>query len=64
MTPSVDAWLGTARTPDEPAAKARTLIERDAAEDLSGARAFYQDGQLFYTQRMAAVVSRRLGAST
>ncbi len=64
MTPAVNEWLANAKTPPDLAAQARAMIERDAAEDLSVTRPFFRDGTLFYTQRMAAVVWRRLLSSS
>lgn len=56
-----ERWLANAQTPAERAAEARLLLERDAAQDLSGMRPIRQDGQLVFAHRMAVVVGRRLG---
>lgn len=62
LAPEVERWLANARTPPDRAAVARAMIERDADEDLSGARPFYRDDALYFYQRTAALVGRRLGA--
>lgn len=62
VTPAVEDWLATAKTPAHSASMVRSMIERDAAEDLSGARPFHREGVLYYTQRMATIVGRRLGS--
>ncbi len=59
LTPEVEQWMANAQTPPERAAEVRALIERDAAEDLSGARPYRQDGALHFVQRTAAVVGRK-----
>ena len=57
----VNTWLANAHTPPLQAAKARTLIERDAEEDLSGTRPFLDSSnQLKFSQRTAIVVGRKL----
>ncbi|HEX2173978.1 MAG TPA: methyltransferase domain-containing protein [Dehalococcoidia bacterium] len=56
----VERWLANAHTPADRAAEVRSLIERDAREDLSGARPFYRDGRLHFVHRSAIVVGRRL----
>lgn len=63
LTPEVEAWLSRAHTPADRAAEARAMIERDAAEDLSGARPLHRGGDLVFIQRTATVVSRKLGAA-
>jgi hypothetical protein len=50
-----DDWIDTAQTPDQRAAKAREMIERDEREDLSGTRPFYQDGELGFVHQTAIV---------
>jgi SAM-dependent methyltransferase len=60
LVPDVEAWFVTAQTPAALAAEARAMIQRDAVEDLSGARPFERDGTLHFVQRTAALVSRRL----
>ena len=62
ITPAVDRWLANAHTPPAPAAAAKAMIERDAGEDLSGARPYYDNGALFFVQRTAIVIGRRLRA--
>ncbi len=59
----VERWLKTAQTPPDRAAEARAMIERDLEQDLSGARPFRLNGELFFTHRVAIVVARKLGDS-
>ena len=63
LIPTVEQWLATAHTPPARAEEVRTLIERDAIEDLSGTRPFHRDGALCFTQHTAALLGRRLRAS-
>ena len=60
LTPSLERWLANAQTPPAEATKVREMIERDLAEDLSGARPFRQDGQVYFHQLTAAVIARKL----
>ena len=50
-----------ADTSPERAAKAIAMVERDAVEDLSGARPVRIDGGLYFTYRIAMLVTRKLG---
>ncbi|MHB8384396.1 MAG: class I SAM-dependent methyltransferase [Candidatus Binataceae bacterium] len=63
MRNPVEQWLRTAQTPPERAARVRAMIERDAAEDLSGARPVKIGGELFFTHRIAIVVTRKLASA-
>ncbi len=56
----VERWFKTAHTPPDRMAEARAMIERDLAEDLSGARPSRIDGELCFTHRIAIVVARKL----
>jgi len=56
----VSQWIKAAHTSPERAAKAVAMVERDADEDLSGARAARIDGELFFTYRIAMLVTRKL----
>jgi len=58
---NLDDWLVRAGTPPDRAAQVRALIERDAAEDLSGTRPLRRNGSFVFTQRTAIVVGRPLG---
>lgn len=51
----VDDWLENAQTPEQPAAEARSMIERDLEEDLSGARPFRRNDTLCFVHRTAIV---------
>ena len=55
-------WFASAQTTPEREAKARAMIERDADEDLSGARPARIDGELLFTHRIAMLVTRKLPA--
>lgn len=57
----VTGWLAVANTPPERAAEARTLIERDEREDLSGTKPCRRDGELTFRSRTAILVGRKLG---
>jgi ubiquinone/menaquinone biosynthesis C-methylase UbiE len=59
-----DQWLARAHTPPDRAAEVRRLLQRDAAEDLSGTNAHYRDGALHFVHRNAIVVGRKLGRRT
>ena len=45
-------------------AKAIAMVERDADEDLSGARPARIDGELYFTYRIAMLVTRKLPTRT
>jgi SAM-dependent methyltransferase len=62
LVPAVEDWLANAKTPSDKGPVVRALIERDGEEDLSGTRPFRREGALYFTQRTAAVVGRRLRA--
>jgi ubiquinone/menaquinone biosynthesis C-methylase UbiE len=55
-------WIKAAHTSPERAAKAIAMVERDADEDLSGARPVRIDGELYFTYRIAMLVTRKLPA--
>ena len=63
LTPDLEGWLARAGTPADRAATVRELVERDAAEDLSGTRPYRRDGALVFTQRTATLVGRRLSSA-
>jgi ubiquinone/menaquinone biosynthesis C-methylase UbiE len=58
----VSQWIKAAEGSPERAAKAIAMVERDAKEDLSGARSARIDGELFFTYRIAMMVTRKLSA--
>jgi len=64
MRTAVEPWLRSAQTPPERAARVRAMLERDAAEDLSGSRAGQSAGELFFIHRIAIVVTRKLGGAS
>ncbi|HEU4792842.1 MAG TPA: class I SAM-dependent methyltransferase [Nitrolancea sp.] len=57
---AVDPWLRNAGTRSCRATEVRTLMERDAEEDLSGTRPFRQDGQWLFTHQSAIILGRKL----
>ncbi len=59
---AVSQWIKAAHTSPERAAKALAMVQRDADEDLSGARPVRIDGQLHFTYRIAMLVTRKLPA--
>jgi ubiquinone/menaquinone biosynthesis C-methylase UbiE len=62
MRNPVEPWLRSAQTPPERAARTRAMIERDVTEDLSGARSVKIKGELYFTHRIAIVVTRKLAS--
>jgi ubiquinone/menaquinone biosynthesis C-methylase UbiE len=64
LVPAVEAWLARAQTPAEQAAMVRDLITQDELNDLSGARPFHRDGEMYFHQRTAAFVGRKLDTSS
>ncbi|MGH7780147.1 MAG: class I SAM-dependent methyltransferase [Candidatus Binataceae bacterium] len=62
MRNPVEPWLRSGHTPPERAARTRAMIERDVTEDLSGARSVKIGGELFFTHRIAMVVTRKLAS--
>jgi SAM-dependent methyltransferase len=61
LTPEVERWLATTKTPPERAAEVRRLLEEDRIQDLSGTRPF-QDatGRLFFHARTAILAGRKV----
>ena len=60
LTPEVERWMTTTKTPPERAALIRELLEADRTNDLSGAQPF-QDatGRLYFHERTAIVTGRK-----
>ncbi len=56
----LERWLANAQTPADRAADVRRLIERDAAEDLSGTTPFLEAGRWRFVHRSGTVVGRKL----
>lgn len=56
---TVDLWLANSQTPAERATEVRSLLERDARQDLSDMEPYQRDGQWFFRHRTLAVVARR-----
>ena len=63
LTPALEQWLANARTPDDQARKVRALLVQDELHDLSGTHPFHQSGEVYFHQRTAAIVSRKLDVS-
>jgi len=61
LTPEVERWLATTKTPPERAAEVRRLLEEDRLYDLSGTQPF-QDatGRLFFHARTATLAGRKV----
>lgn len=61
LTPEVERWLATTKTPPERAAEVRRLLEEDRLHDLSGTQPF-QDatGRLFFHARTAILAGRKV----
>jgi ubiquinone/menaquinone biosynthesis C-methylase UbiE len=58
----VSQWIKAAEGSPERAAKAIAMVERDADEDLSGARPVRINGEMYFTYRIAMLVSRKLAS--
>lgn len=57
----LERWLLNAQTPPQEAVQVRDMVERDAAENLSGLYPFQnEEKQWCFTQRTAIVVGRKL----
>jgi ubiquinone/menaquinone biosynthesis C-methylase UbiE len=61
LTPEVERWLATTKTPAERAGEIRRLLEEDRKHDLSGTRPF-QDatGRLYFHARTAILAGRKV----
>jgi SAM-dependent methyltransferase len=61
LTPEVERWLATTKTPPERAGEVRRLLEEDRLQDLSGTRPF-QDatGLLYFHARTAILTGRKV----
>jgi 2-polyprenyl-3-methyl-5-hydroxy-6-metoxy-1,4-benzoquinol methylase len=61
LTPEVERWLATTKTPPERAGEIRRLLEEDRIHDLSGTRPF-QDatGRLCFHARTAILAGRKV----
>jgi ubiquinone/menaquinone biosynthesis C-methylase UbiE len=61
LVPSLETWLANAHTPEKRAREVRELVAQDETADLSGTRPFRRDGELYFRQRTAAIIGRKLG---
>ena len=60
MLHPIETWMANAHTDAERAAQVRELVARDVRENLSGTRAFERDGELYFYQRLATMVARKI----
>jgi SAM-dependent methyltransferase len=61
LTPEVERWLATTRTPPDRAAEVRRLLEEDSIRDLSGARPFRDEaGKLYFHSRTVTLSARKV----
>ena len=60
LLPSLEQWLLNAHTPGDRAEEVRSLIQQDELNDLSGTHPFRQDGKIYFHQRTAAFVGRKI----
>ncbi|HYY69894.1 MAG TPA: methyltransferase domain-containing protein, partial [Terriglobales bacterium] len=60
LVQNLERWLANSQTPPDRAAEVRAMIERDAREDLSGTRPYFENGQWFFRQTTLAVVAHGL----
>jgi ubiquinone/menaquinone biosynthesis C-methylase UbiE len=60
LVQNLERWLSNSQTPPDRAEQVRALIERDARDDLSGTRPYFEDGQWFFHHRTLAIVARPL----
>jgi hypothetical protein len=56
----VEQWLTNAQTPADRAEKVRAMLEQDKLHDLSGTHPFLRDGVMYFRQRTATFVGRKL----
>jgi len=61
LVQGVEQWLTNAHTPDNPAEKVRAMLEQDRVNDLSGTHPYLEDGMMYFRQRTATIVGRKLG---
>lgn len=61
LTPEVERWIATTKTPPDRATEIRRLLEEDRLHDLSGTRPF-QDatGRLYFHARTAVLAGRKV----
>jgi SAM-dependent methyltransferase len=60
LTPEVERWLATTKTPPERANEIRHLLDEDRLHDLSGTRPFQNaTGRLYFHARSAILTGRK-----
>ncbi len=57
---NVAEWLKSAQTPAHAEAEVRKLIDADLRDDLSGMLPLHRDGNLYFVQRTAALICRKI----
>jgi ubiquinone/menaquinone biosynthesis C-methylase UbiE len=60
LTMPLEVWLANAHTSPERAMQVRELIEQDEQHDLSGTHPFRQQEAIFFYQRIATVIARKI----
>lgn len=60
LTQALEAWLENTHTPQERAVLVRELVERDERQDLSGTRPFRRQEAVYFYQRVATVIARKI----
>jgi ubiquinone/menaquinone biosynthesis C-methylase UbiE len=60
QTQALERWLAFAHTPEDQAEQVRALIQDDELHDLSGTRPFRQDGKVYFHQRTAVFIGRKI----
>jgi ubiquinone/menaquinone biosynthesis C-methylase UbiE len=60
LTQVLETWLTNAHTPPERAALVRELIAQDEQEDLSGTHPSRTQGAVYFYQRIATVIARKI----
>src|SRR5579875_755678 len=60
LTTALETWLANAHTSPERAAQVRALVEQDEQQNLSGTYPFHQQGAVYFYQRLATCVARKI----
>ena len=56
----LEKWLENAHTSPERAAQVRELFEQDEQQDLSGTHPFHREGTVYFYQRIATCIARKI----
>jgi ubiquinone/menaquinone biosynthesis C-methylase UbiE len=57
---SLEHWLAVTQTSGDQAAQVRSLAQQDELHDLSGIHPFRQDGRVYFYQRTAVLIGRKI----